>query len=137
MNILKLNPDEMAFRKIYKADIESEKLTVVFRPGNRDCRSFRGYCVGQIVCARVLNNVGADWASVEPTFIDGFFKKIEILKVEVKKISSLSTSDFIGSSVDIYNKQSLIYNLGIIYNLLVKDIMLDSYVTKISFRYIN
>lgn len=137
MKALELNPNEMAFRKIYKPYVESEKLTVVFRPGNRACGNFRGYCAGQVVDAKILNNIGADWAGIQPTFINGFSKQIKILSVEIRRIDSLVESDFVGASADIHNKQSLIYNLGVIYNLSPSEITSNSIITKTSFCYLN
>jgi len=134
--MLDLPKDEMAFRKIYKDLLESEKITTVFRPGKRDCGDFRGYCPAQIVDAKVLDSIGADWAKVAPKFLEGFLRKIKIKSVEIKTLGALRKEDFSGSSPDVQDIESLIYHLGLIYNLEKGALKHDSVVTKITFEYI-
>lgn len=133
---LALDPNEMAIRKIYWPLLKTEKLTTVFRPGKRLEGDERGYRKGQIVDARVIDYIGADWAGVPPEFAPQLSKKIIIESVEAKKIGELSAQDFIGSSPDIFNQQSLIYHLGVVYNLFPEDLNPNSLVTIINFKYI-
>jgi len=137
MNKLNLPKDEMAFRKIYKDLVANEKITTVFRPGKRVCGDFRGYCLGEIVTIRTIEQVGADWASLAPKFDNNFFKKIEITGTTTFKIKELTEADFVGSSPDIKDIESLKYHLGTIYNLSIEDVDEDAIVTKIQFKYKN
>lgn len=132
---LQLDPNEMAFRKIYWPLLKNEQITVIFRPSVRLCGDYRGYCIGQKVKARVIDKVGADWAMIPPKFVRGFFKKIIIEKVEIKKIDELKQEDFMGSSPDIQNADSLVYHLGVVYNLFSDELNRDMFVTKITFSY--
>lgn len=136
MKKLNLNPNEMAFRKIYTQLVVEEKVTTVFRPERRLCGDFRGYCKDQIVKIRIIDKVGTDWASVRPKFIPKISKKVRILKTEIKKIKLFVKKDFEGSSPDVYDKQSLKYHLGLIYDLSQDEIGEDFIVTKIVFKYI-
>ena len=136
-NQFELPKDDMAFRKIYKNLLEEEKLTTVFRPGVRDCNRFRWYCPEDIVNARVIDQQGLDRARVAPVFLVEPVKKIQVEQVEVKTLGSLSSKDFIGSSPDVYDKKSLIYHLGLIYNLDISSLLDDSPITRIQFRYIT
>lgn len=130
-----LNPDEMAVRKIYWPLFEQESITKVFRPGNRPCGAWRGYCAQQNVTAKALDKIGADWAKIAPTFVENKTKELIIAKTEVKKISELAPEDFIGSSPDVVDVSSLQYHLGVLYNLYPEDLGLDGYVTIVSFNY--
>jgi hypothetical protein len=125
----------MAFRRIYSDLLEAEKLTTVFRPGSRKENDFRGYKHGQIVTARVLDKVGADWAKIAPQFVPGFSKTIIISSLTTKELDKLVAEDFTGSSPDIYDIPSLRYHLGLIYNLSPNDLNGGSVVTRINFKY--
>ena len=133
---LNLNPNEMAFRKIYWPMLQQEKIFTVFRPDSRMCGEHKGYCEGQKVQARIIDKVGTDWAGIPPKFSGKFFKNIIIKKIEIRKIKQLVRRDFKGSTPDIYDKNSLIYHLGVVYNLSPEEINLESLVTKISFVYL-
>jgi len=130
-----LPSNEIAFRKIYKNLLESEAITRVFRPGKRACGDFRGYCEGDIVQAKVIDQIGLDRAEVPPLFLPQPVKTIRVQSIGVVKIGELSQADFVGSSPDVYDKQSLIYHLGLIYNLALTTFSDDSLVTKINFTY--
>lgn len=132
---LELPKDEMAFRRTYRALLENEDITTVFRPGQRDCGRWRGYCPGQIVTARVIEEPGLDRAMVPPKFISGVEKIIMIESLEVKKIRELVAKDFHGSSPDIRSIEQLRWHLGVIYNLDLSDLTDDAEVTKITFSY--
>ncbi len=133
---LDLPRDEMAFRKIYKDLVAGEKITTVFRPGKRLCGDFRSYCLGEKITIRIIENVGADWAKIAPQFETDFRKIIEIIDTSIMKLKDLTSKDFLGSSPDVCDKKSLIYHLGLIYNLSIDELNDESSVTKIKFQYI-
>ena len=132
-----LPADDMSFRRIYKNLLENETLITVFRPGVRDCKKFRGYCPMNIVNARVIDQVGLDRAKVAPEFLKKPVKKIQIEEIFAKKIGDLTKEDFVGSSPDVYDKQSLVYHLGLIYNLDITSLSPEEMVTIIRFSYIH
>lgn len=133
---LKLNPNEMAFRKVYWPLLKDGSLSTVFRPGVRIRGCERGYYEGQVVEAKVIDYIGADWAGIPPEFVDGLAKKIKIESVYVKRINELVAADFIGSSPDIFDQHSLKYHLGVIYNLFPEELDDDSQVTIIRFSHL-
>jgi shikimate dehydrogenase len=130
-----LNPNEMAFRKIYWPLLENETLTTVFRPGRRLAGDERGYCQDQAVVARVIDSIGADWAGVPPEFSNDFSKLIRIKSVTAKLIKELNEDDFLGASIDVQSQEMLQYHLGVVYNLYPREIAKDSFVTIIKFHY--
>lgn len=127
----------MAFRKYFWPGLERELITKVYRPGRRLAEDERGYAEGQIVTARVIDSIGADWAGVPPEFFKDLGKTIRIEKAEAKKIKEFVRKDFCGASPDVHDKQSLKVQLGLIYNLFPADLTDDSIVTIISFSYLN
>src|SRR5882724_11703717 len=122
---LVLQPNEIAFRRMYTGLLEREKITTIFRPGKRLPGDFRGYYPGQKVTVRIISEVGADWALLPPKFVKQFSKKAVIKKVEVKKLGEVRQSDFRGASPDIHDIKSLTYHLGVIYNLSDKELHKD------------
>lgn len=134
---LVLNPDEMAFRKIYWSLLSQERITTVFRPGKRTSGMPRAYVEGQIVKARVIDSIGADWAGVPPQFVSDLSRQIRIKKIQAKRLGELKRADFEGSSPDVTNKLSLRYHLGSIYNLYGEDLKDDAWITIIKFEYVN
>jgi shikimate dehydrogenase len=134
--LVNLPRDEMAFRQVYLHLLRSRLLTTVFRPRNMVQDNIRSYVVGDSVTARILNNVGADWAKVAPIFLDSEEFSIQITDVVAKRIGDLSSADFEGSSPDVKDKNGLIYHLGLIYNLSVNELTDDTIVTKITFEYL-
>jgi len=132
-----LNPNEMAFRKYFWPALEAGLITKVFRPGSRLDGDERGYKEGQVVVARVIDSIGADWAGVPPEFFKDLSRTIKIEKTQAKKISDLIKEDFDGSSLDVQDKESLKTQLGLIYNLFPAQLSDDSIVTIISFSYLT
>jgi hypothetical protein len=132
-----LPPDEMAFRKIYKGLLESGKLTTVFRSGIRTGGKFRGYSKGDIVTARVIDQVGLDRAKVAPVFLASPVRKIRIESCVSKRSNQLLPKDFVGSSPDVHDQESLAYHLGLIYNLDVSSLVGEAMVTRIHFTYLE
>lgn len=134
MKKLELPRDEMAFRKEYEDLVLDEKLTVVFRPGNRVFPVWRGYKKGEIITARIIEMPGDDSKFITPIFNDT--KKTLIIKnIEVKKLSELSDSDFAGSSSDVLNVFDLEKQILWIYKKPLLDF--DNLVTRIEFEYLN
>ncbi len=133
---LKLNPNEIAFRKIYKGLLEQGKISAIFRPGQRLCDDYRGYCSEQKATIKIIDKIGADWAMLPPKFVKGFSKKVIIKKIETKTLSEFKKSDFVGASPDIQDKESLIYNLGVIYNIPMEEFTADFLITKTTFIYV-
>jgi shikimate dehydrogenase len=134
---LMLNPDEMAFRKIYWQLLEKEKITTVFRPGKRLSGMPKAYMLDQIVYAKVIDNIGADWAGVPPLFVSDLSKTIQIKSIKAKRIGDLELDDFRGSSPDVFNADSLRFHLGAIYNLYESELRDEAWVTVIKFEYVN
>jgi len=130
--LLYLPRDEMAIRAPYWNLVTEKKLVTVFRPGNRLCGDFRSYCPGEIVKLRLLSRVGADWAGLKPEFVKNETYEVVINSQEVIKSSDIDKIDFTGSSPDIKDKTSLLYHLGIIYNMSLDEI---TEVTRTMFSY--
>ncbi len=139
MNSLKrtkpyLNPNQMAFRKPYAELVLDGKLTTVFRPGHRLAGDERGYRPNQMVMARIIDRPGLDWACIEPAFVPEVTRCLRIDQVYVKAVADLELSDFVGSSPDIHDQQSLLYHLGVVYNLSPNEI---EEVTVIKFSFMS
>ena len=134
---LVLDPNWIAFRKIYKDLIRGKKITTIFRPAARLCGDFRGYCEGQIVTIGIIDKVGADWGALPPVFLDESFGKIKIIRTEAKQIKELISEDFAGSSPDVKDAETLKFHLGVIYNLSPDQVNDDLTVTKITFEYLQ
>ncbi len=135
VNAPELPRNEMAFRQIYHHLLASRKLTAVVRPGERGSSDWRGYDSGDVVTARVLEKVGADWAGISPVFLSESYQ-IKIEKVQILRLRDLVADHFIGTSDDVRDRRSLIYHLGTIYNLPIASFGKDSKITHISFSYI-
>lgn len=127
--------DEIGFRKIYADLVRDQKITTIFRPGERTCNFNKGFCEGETINIKIIDKVGADWAKLPPE-TTSFGGKALILTATNKKISELTEEDFIGASPDIFDKQSLIYNLGLTYNLPPSELTDDSIITRTTFAYL-
>ena len=126
--------DEIGFRKIYENLVRDRKITTIFRPGERVCGIDKGFCGGEILNVKIIEKVGADWANLPPKTTN--HSQVRVLSVLNIPIGSLTDIDFEGSSPDIFNKQSLIYNLGIIYNLPSSELTNETIITKTTFAYL-
>ncbi len=130
--------NDIAFRQPYINDVRNHRVTRIFRPGKRLCGDRKGYCPGDIVTLRVLAKVGAEWAQVPGLFRDDIAEPVEILDVVCKPLGSLEHQDFIGSTSDIHDQQSLRWYLGTHYNLLPDELDDDSFeVTTTTYRYLD
>jgi shikimate dehydrogenase len=132
-----LPSDEMAFRRIYRLPLQEEQVTVVFRPGKRLPGDYRAYHIGQIVQAKIIDQAGLDRAHVAPEFLPYPIKHIRIESIEARKIGSLEPKDFIGSTADVYDKATLVYQLGLIYNMDPADLTDDAIITRVRFSYLD
>ena len=134
---LDLPRDEMAFRKIYRDLVENRSLVTVFRPERRLCGDIRGYCEGQSVKARILDVPGSDRAGVPPRFLETPERIIKIETVRVYAFGELIPEMFQGSSPDVYDRESLKYHLGLIYNIDPAAFTDEAEITRITFRYVS
>ncbi len=132
---LKLNPNEMAVRKVYWPLVEKKEISTFFRPGVRLGTDFRGYCEKQIINLRCIERLGYDQLDLAPQLSESKKFEISIAKIYSKKIKELNRSDFIGSSPDVHNITSLKFHLGLIYNLSLDEIDDEFYVTVININY--
>jgi hypothetical protein len=130
-----LDPNEMAFRKVYRNLLENKRVTTIFRPGRRLCGDYRGYCSDQEVTIKIIEKTGADWAMLPPKFVEDFSKKVIIKEVQIKSLRELTSDDFAGATEDVRDITSLKYNLGVIYNLSDEELTDDFVVTKTIFEY--
>lgn len=106
--------DEMAFRAPYQGLLLGRKIRTVFRPGNRIWPNWRGYLEGETVTARVIERCGSDEHRVPPRF-NTVRIPILIRDLRVIDVERLCAEDFVGSSPDVTDRQSLIAHLLEIY----------------------
>lgn len=114
--VMGLSREEMYFRRVYEPLVCSGVLRTVFRSGIRVYPQNKGYSLGEIVTARVLLVPGDD-KYLRPPIFSEVSRRIRIATIAVSGIDQLRPEDFIGSSPDVYDKTSLQYHLGLIYNL--------------------
>lgn len=131
---VELPRDEMAFRKKYQRLLLSQKITTVFRPGDRRFPRWRGYAPGETVTARVIERVGSDALGIAPAF-NAVRVPICIEDVTVIEVAALGAADFVGSSPDVDDRPSLMAHLEGIYGRPVSAF--DGVVTRIRFRYLE
>jgi hypothetical protein len=131
---LDLPRDEMAFRKQYQSLLLTQKLTTVFRPGDRRAPAWRGYAPGEVVTARVIARVGSDALGVPPVFND-VRMPILIQSVTLRSLETLTSDDFAGSSPDVRDPSSLAAHLEGIYGRPLAS--WGSLVTRIAFSYVG
>ena len=129
---MNLARDELSERKVFQELIESEKLKIVFRPGNRIFPNPKGYKVNEIVTIRIVTKPGDDELNRPPIF-NNFKKRVRIKNITVKDINELDDDDFISSYPTINNTDLLKYHLGLIYNLSPSDI---TEISKIELEYV-
>lgn len=110
---LEMPRDEMAFRRRYEPMLLARTLTTVFRPGDRLWPNWRGYRPGEIITARVIARPGSDALGIPPEFTSTRIM-IGILDIRVLAPEALTAADFVGSSPDVQDVQSLrVHLLGI------------------------
>ena len=131
------DPNDITFRQCYLDEVLAHRVTTIFRPGKRLCGDSKGYCKGQMVTVRVVEKVGADWANVPGLLRDDVAEKAEIIEDPVcMLLGSLTDADFVGSTPDIHDQQSLKYHLGVVYNLAPDQIDEKTRVTRTTYRYL-
>lgn len=131
---MELPRDEIAFRKEYEELVLERALTTVFRPGNRKYPNWRGYKLGEVVTARIIEECGSDEMEVPPVFNDHKVKA-QITDLQVMAIDELSQVDFAGSSPDVSCVKSLEEHLAYIYRQPIEAY--DREITRISLSYIE
>ncbi|MDP6642090.1 MAG: hypothetical protein QGF74_01790 [Candidatus Nanoarchaeia archaeon] len=131
---MELRRDQIAVRKIYEHLVRSRELTTFFRPGDREFPHPKSYEPREVVDIKILEVIGSDFHKILPIFTDESFP-VKIISVIVKDLSDLTRRDFIGSSPDIQNRQSLVYHLGALYNHSLSELQ-SSKVTRAYVEYI-
>jgi hypothetical protein len=126
--------NEMAFRKRYQRLLLTQKITTVFRPGDRLFPSWRGYAPGETIMARVIARVGSDARGVPPLF-NKVCLPVRIEDVTVLPAIALGPEDFTGSSPDIFDVGSLLRHLAAIYGQPIEAY--GGLVTRIRFAYLE
>jgi hypothetical protein len=126
--------DEMAFRRRYEPMLFARTLTTVFRPGNRLWPNWRGYRRNEIVAARVIARPGSDALGIPPEFTSTR-TMIEIVEIKVLAPEALTADDFLGSSPDVHDAESLLVHLLGIYGRPLSAF--GDVVTRIQFAYVD
>ena len=129
---MNLPRDEIAIRKVYEPLVLTGKLTTLFRPGNRIAPNVRGYYMGETVKVKIIKSPGNDDKKIPPTF-DKKERKARIKKIGIEEIENLTKEDFVGSSPDVPDIESLRYHLGLIYDKTPEQI---SKLTRIELEYL-
>jgi hypothetical protein len=125
---------EMAFRKQYQRLLLAQKITAVFRPGDRLFPAWRGYAPGETITARVIAKVGSDARGVPPVF-NKVCVPVRIEDVTVLPAVALGPEDFAGSSPDVSDVPSLLRHLAAIYRQPIEAY--GGIVTRIRFAYLG
>jgi len=133
---MKAPRDEIWFRKIYVDLLKDQHITTIFRPGARACNTKKGFCSGETLKIKVLDKVGADWADLSGETLPDFEMLVQVVDTKICTIGSLISDDFVGSSPDVFNIESLTYHLGAIYNLTPSEVNNDTVITKTIFKYL-
>lgn len=126
--------DEMAFRKRYESLVVDQKLTTVFRPGNRVFPNFRGYKRDEVITARIIEVPGCDSDNIAPQFND-IRMPIQIAHIEILKVGELEEEHFLGSSPDVQSVAELLEHLTGIYQRPISEY--GDEVTRIAFSYLR
>lgn len=128
--------DEIAFRKVYLPLLQNRRVTTIFRPGRRIFGEHpKGYREGETVTLRIVEQVGADWANLPGLLCDDFGMEVKILKTVPRLIGTLKDPDFLGSTPDVHDLQSLRYHLGLLYNLYPHELGDNAWITQTTLRY--
>lgn len=131
---MELPRDEIAFRKEYQELVLDRSIRTVFRPGNRVFPNWRGYRLGEIVTARIIDECGSDELNIPPLFNEHRVR-VRIASLFVTSIDNLTSEDFAGSSPDIYDVESLEEHLRYIYRRPID--VFSRKVTRIGLEYLN
>lgn len=126
--------DEIAFRKEYQGLVLERTITTVFRPGNRIYPNWRGYRVGEVVTARIIDQCGSDEMNIPPLFNEHRVR-VRIASLLVTTIDWLRREHFDGSSPDIFDIPSLEEHLKYIYRRPIEAF--DRKVTRIELEYMD
>ncbi len=128
--------DEIWFRKIYSDLVQAQKVTTIFRPGKREEGDLKGFSIGETLRIRIIDKVGVEWAGIFGQVCPDFEMRVRVLSVKSCSIDELASEDFDGSTPEIRTAESLLYNLGLLYNLSPCEMNLKSIITKTTFEYL-
>lgn len=132
---MQLPRDEMAFRKRYETLLLMRAITTVFRPGDRVYPAWRGYRLGEVVVARVIEQAGCDAVGHPPVFNDDVRLPIQITSLDVIEIGAFEPAHFAGSAPDVHDRASLEAHLMNIYQKPISAF--GDRVTRITFDYVE
>jgi hypothetical protein len=128
--------DEIWFRKIYADLVKARRVTTIFRPGKRLEDDPKGFREGETLQIRIIDNVGADWANLYGEVVKDFVMPVRVVAITARPLGSFTPEDFSGSTPDVYSKESLFYQLGILYNFSPAEIGDDTLITRTRFEYL-
>ncbi|GEM_PF-679832 len=133
------NPAEMAIRRIYTDLVRNKTLTRVFRPDARSCGGFKGYCPGEKITIRIVQEMGTDHppAPRAPLFFPEAAAHVQIEAVCVLALGALTPEDFIGAGPDVTSQETVRRHLGLIYNLDPESLGPEATITMITFSYLH
>jgi len=129
---------EIWLRKIYIPFVENRTLTTIFRPERRllEENHPKALGVGENVRIRIIDKVGAEWADLYGELSPSPNIPVLITSVAVKRLGSIETSDFSGSTPDVMDEAGLKMQLALIYNFSREELGPDFWITRTAFRYL-
>ena len=128
--------NEIWFRKIYADLIRDRRVTAIFRPGRREDDHAKGFLIGETLRIKIVDKVGADWAGIYGQVRSDFEMTVRVLDIVFKPIGELTAEDFKGSTPDVHDTESMVYHLGVLYNLPPEELTAQTIVTKTTFEYL-
>ncbi len=134
MNKLELPRDEMAFRKECGKQVMNQSLKTIFRPGNRIFPKWRGYKKGEIVTARIIDQLGNDSELKHPIFTN-YKKKIKIKNISLIDVADLTEKDLLQTYSHVKTVDDLKKHLFWVYNKSLEEY--NNIITKIDIEYLN
>jgi len=116
----------------------SGALTTIFRPEERLLSKGheKALGVGEEVRIRIIDKVGADWAKVYGILLPEPNVPVVITSVKVKPFGAIEPIDFVGSTPDVQDRESLKIQLGYIYNFASEELCSNLWITRTTFQYV-
>lgn len=130
---MKKEKDAIGFRMVYRDLVLSRSLTTIFRPDNPKYKKLYG--AGSVIEGRIIVQPGIARNKIEPKFTNDRIK-LRVKSIKRLALKDLKPDDFIGSSPDVQNVLSLIYHLGMIYNIPASDFKPETKIIKIELEYV-
>lgn len=124
--------NSLGFRIVYKPLIINGSLTTIFRPNLPKYKKL--YPIGELVSARIIKHPGDEKNKIVPLYTDDKLF-VRIKSINSVRIKELKPEDFIGSSPDVHDQESLAYHLGLIYNEAADVFGPETKIIKIKFSY--